>query len=263
MADSDLGTRVHSQVDGTDGRVQSKVVGADSATLGAAAAFQQKVDSDGNAHAQAQGNDPAGTDRALRLSEQGAITPDGVYDASNNTDPGNVGLVAMSQSGSPADSQQTLRLTAISAVAGAVRALDIALRDEAGLPFTADNPLPVTLAESEGTEVHDYDNATALASLASANHDRTVGIGLTEYVHKVICGASGDAKYELQIEDAVTPATFATVAVKYSSNSKDCDIILSKAVKVVSGATSRKIRVVKTNLDDKVQDVHSTIVGIA
>ncbi len=266
MADSDLGTRVHSQVDGTDGRVQSKVVGADSATLGVGAAFQQRVDADGNAHVEIHG-DQSGTtnDVKLRLTELGAINPDGVYHVADNTDPGNIGLVAMARNVTPADAQQTERLTSVPNSDGSVRSLDISLHDEDGEPYTITNPIPVAISESEGTEVHDYDDSGGdVASGGVDNHDYAVGPDTTFYLHKVLCDASGDAKWELQIGDGATPTEgFVTKAVKFTSNAKGQDIELLKAIEVTSGAgVTRTVRVIRTNRDNKPQPVYSTIIGI-
>lgn len=264
MADSDLGVRVHSQVDGTDGRVQIKDVGhGSSAALGAAAQNQVIVDAQGNKHIEVHGDDPAGTDRVIRLSENGAAKIEGAYDAATNTKPSSVGVIALARNVAPADSQQTLRITGIASGTGLRRALDTALLDESGEPFTMTNPLPVVLAESEGAEVHDYSMAANIASLAESNHNYSVAIGTTFVLSQVVTDASGDARYELLIGDGATPTeAFVTKAVRYTSNSKGGDLSLSKGIAVTAGATARTVRVKRKNLDNKVQDIHTTIVGV-
>ena len=161
MADVDIhsGLPIRSEVDSADERVQSKIVGAASATLGAAAGYQLQVDSDGNAHAEVHGHKAGGTtDVVLKLSGNGDVTPDGFYDVTNNADPANTGLVGLVRNNTPADSQQTLRITAkanTDGTAGEVRSLDMALHDGAGNLFSLSNPLPVDTSASGGTPVAD------------------------------------------------------------------------------------------------------------
>src|SRR5690606_13158800 len=107
-ADYNSGLPIRSEADGADDRVQTKIVDAQNPDT-----QQMKVDTDGNAHAEMHGNDPAGIDRVQRLSELGAVTPDGLYDASDNTKPGNIGLIANTRDVTPSDSTQTERLTSI------------------------------------------------------------------------------------------------------------------------------------------------------
>jgi len=116
------------------------------------------VDTDGNLHIEVHGDNPSGIDEVLRLSELGAVILDGVYDASNNTDPGNVGLVGMSRSASPADSQQNLRLTAATDGSGDTRALDVSLHDEGGEPYSSTNN-SLDIAQGKGNLV-DPGNST-------------------------------------------------------------------------------------------------------
>lgn len=273
--ESDLGTRVHSQVDGTDGRVQIKLVGDASAVLGAPAVNQQMVDPDGNAHVEIHGHKPGGSvDVVMELSEAGAVVPDGMYDASNNTDPGNIGLVGMLRNAvsGNTDSDQVLRITgkvgtiptghATEPQTDNTRSLDVSLHDEAGNAYSRRNPLPVSMEESEGTEVHDQNTAAALAALADSTRDYLVLANTTFIVHQVVCDAAGDARYELQIGDGAPVELFTRKAVTYSSNAKRGDIDFSKGLPVVAGGTARTVRLIRKNLDNKPQDVHTTLVGV-
>jgi hypothetical protein len=256
-------------MDGTDGRVQIKLVGAASATVGATAAFQQHVDSDGNAHIESHGNKPGGTtDVALRLSELGATNADGLYSLADNTIPSSTGLVGLIRSDVPSVTQQTLRLTAkantdgVGAAIGATRSLDVSLHDQNGNSYTLTNPLPVSVEESAGVEVHDQNTAAALAAAASDNHNYTVVAGTTFIINQVVCDAAGDARYDLQIGNGAVVEVFTRKAVHYSSNSKGGDITFSKGLPVVAGATNRTVRVIRKNMDNKPEDIHTTIVGV-
>jgi len=271
--DSDLGTRVHSKNDGIDGHVRIKIVG-DPAGVGTTATDHVAVDADKNAHVEAHGNDPTGTDRVLRTSELGSASVDGMYHAVNNTDPSQTGLVGMVRNAANGnlDSDQNLRITAkVGTVASGdptkpqtdnTRSLDVALHDEAGNAYTRANPLPVSMEESEGAEVHDQNTAAALAAEASGNHDYSVLAGTSFVLHQVICDAIGDARYELQIGDGAVVEAFTKKAVRYTSNSKGGDINLAKGLTVTAVATPRTVRVIRKNKDNKIQDVHTTIVGV-
>lgn len=259
MADIDSAIPVRSVADGTDERVQVKIVDATSPD-----SQQMVVDSDGNSHVESHGNNPSGGDEVLRLSELGAIIPDGVYDASNNTDPGNIGLVALVRDASPADSQQTLRITATADGSGDTRALDMSLHDEAGEPYSSTNPLPVTIEASEGAEVHDPDTASAVAKDASANHDYSIADTDVFRLFRVSASASGLAKFELQQGDGAASEVFTTIETKFNSTANPCVEFEYQGVPLESTGTANTttVRVVKTNLDNQAQDLYSTIKGV-
>lgn len=143
--------------------------------------------------------------------------------------------------------------------------LPIRLFDEDNLPYTANNPVPVTLEESEGDEIHDYNEAVDVAkrvgvSVTSANHDYTVSVGKDFLLEKVLYAGSGRMKCELQIETGVGAGTFNTKAVAFSSTAKLSDeISLLRSIKVAAGV---KVRVVVSNLDNDDQSLYSTIIGV-
>ena len=97
MADYNSGLPIRSEADGADERVQVKVVDSTNPDT-----QQMTVDTDGNLHAEAHGNDPSGVDRVLRTSEEGHANVSGLYDVAQNTDPANIGLIAHSRSATPA-----------------------------------------------------------------------------------------------------------------------------------------------------------------
>lgn len=233
-------------------RLQVKIVDATDPTI------QAIVDADGNVHVGTYGNNPAGANIATRLSELGATVVDGVYDVTNNSDPANVGLVAMVRNATPNDTQQTMRLTAIANGATTVRALDVALRDENGEPFTPTNPLPVTFVDAEGLEINSYLTSAAVAGGASVNHDYLT-VAAFKFT-QVNATGSGRAKIEVQIETGAATNVFTTVAVQFNSTAQpNMAITFNEAVAVISGA---RVRVIRTNREIlSAQDLYSTISG--
>lgn len=251
MADYNSSLPVRSEADGTDERLHVKIVD------GTTPAQRAIVDTDGNVHVEMHGNDPAGTDRPVRTSELGALTPDGVYNAADNTKPGNTGLIASTRDAAPSDTTQTERLTSITDSGGTVKALDISLHDEDGEAYSASNPLPVTISESEGTEVNDYNTAAAVAAAASSNHDYTPAGDFT--FTQFSAAASGKCKIQVQVETAVASNTFTTKFVMFNSTAMpNMDKTLREPISVAAGV---RVRIVRTNLDNQPQDLYSTITG--
>lgn len=251
MADYDSALPVRSQADGTDERVHVKIRDSANPALGA------QVDSDSNLHVEMHGNDPAGTDRVVRTSEQGALTPDGVYDVANNTKPGNTGLIASSRNATPGDTTQTERLTSVTN--GTKKLLDVSIHDENGAVFSASNPLPVTSVDSEGTEVNNYQTNAAVAAGASSNHDYTVTALTTLKLSQIHASASGKAKIEVQVETGVATGTFTTRFVQFNSTAEPNMVVdVKEHITVAAGV---RVRVIRTNKDNQAQDLYSTICG--
>lgn len=255
MPDFNSSLPVRSEADGVDARVQVKVVDATNPGT-----QQMIVDTDSNAHVESHGNDPAGVDRVLRLSELGALTPDGVYDVADNTKPGNVGMIAHTRAATPGDAEQNIRVTGInSSVDADVWAQDVAIRDEQGNPFTPANPFPVTVVDSEGSEVNNYNTAAALAAAGSSNHDYTVTAATTLKLSQVWASASAKLKIQVQVETGVASGVFNTVFVGFNSTATpNIEVPIKENISVAAGV---KVRVIRTNLDNQPQDVYSTISG--
>lgn len=247
------GLPIRTEADGTDERLHAKIVD------GTVPSRRMTVDTDGNAHVEMHGNDPAATDRVLRLSEIGALTPDGVYDVANNTKPGNVGLIASARNATPGDATQTQRLTSVTN--GDKRLLDISLHDEAGAAFSETNPLPTYNVGSEGDEVNDY-QTTAAASFgagATADHDYTVTALKTLKISQLKASGSGKIRADLQVETAPASGVYTTMFTFFNSTanpniSEDIKEFLAQ----VAGA---KVRVHLENLDNQAQNVFSTLCG--
>lgn len=146
-----------------------------------------------------------------------------------------------------------------SSAAGATRPLDVALRDAAGSLYSASNPLPVAVSvDSVGTEINNYNTASAVAAGGTSNHDYTTvsAFRLTQ----VEASASGKMKVEIQIETAAGSGTFNTVFVQFNSTANtNTSIKLASPISVTSGA---RVRVIRTNLELLLaQNLYSTISG--
>jgi hypothetical protein len=205
------------------------------------------------------GYNGADWERIKSFSGRALTTTDGVYDAAINTDPSNVGLVGMVRNAVPADSQQTRRITAVQDASGDTRALDVALHDELGEPYSSANPLPVASVDVEaGTKIHDYDPAVGIAALGGTdNHDYTVTVGKTLKFKQVIASASDKMKVEVQIGPSGGP--FITKAVLFSTATNTIiDETFADPIDVASGNV---VRLIRTNRDNLAQDLYSTIVG--
>jgi hypothetical protein len=252
MSDYNSGLPVRSESDGVDEKVIVKIVdGAPGGTN------QVQVDSDKNAHVEIHANDPAGVDRVVRSSELGALTPDGVYHATNNSKPGNSGLIASVRDAAPSDTTQTQRVTAVTN--GTKRLLDVALHDENGAVFSASNPLPVTSVDSEGVEVNNYLKSVAVAAAGASNHDYTVTAATTFKLSQIWAAASGKMKIEVQVETAVASAVFVSRFVGFNSTANpNIRLPINENIEVAAGV---KVRVIRTNLDKQPQDLYSTISG--
>lgn len=253
MADYDSGLPIRTEADGTDERVHVKIVDGTSPAVN-----QMTVDSDKNAHVEVHGNNPAGGDETLRLSEIGALTPDGVYDGTNNTKPGNVGIIASQRNATPGDSTQTQRLTSVTN--GTKRLLDISMHDENGDAYSATNPLPVTSVDSEGDEINNFlASPVDVAVNASENHDYTVSALKTLKLSQVWASASGKMKIEVQIETGVATGSFVTRFVGFNSTaSPNIEIPIRENIAVAAGV---RVRVIRTNRDNQPMALYSTISG--
>jgi len=252
MSDYNSGLPVRTQADGTDERLHVKIVD------GTTPAQRAIVDTDGNVHIESHGNNPAGTDTVLKLSEDGSANLNGRYNATTNSIPSSTGLIGHVRGATPGLADLTNPLTSITN--GTVHALDISLYDEAGAPFTDLNPLPVYMAADPGTEVNSYDTQAALAAGASDNHDLAVAGGITFELSQVWAAASG--KMKVVVQTTLDGSAFTTVAVGFNSTANpNINIHLAKPVSLVGSATSA-VRVIRTNLDNQAQDVYSTINGV-
>lgn len=251
MSDAKLGVSVRTESD-VDEKLQSKIVDSTTPTQG------MVVDTDGNAHVELHGNNPAGADTVVKLSESGEPVIDGVYDATNNSDPSTSALVAHTRAATPAATDQVQRVTAVTS--STVHALDVSLHDQNGAPYTTSNPIPATVG-LPGVAICDFNASSATAVDATVNHDYTVGAGVTFYLQKVGGSGSGRGKFLVSVETAALSGVFTTKAVVFGSGSSgtpNAEVWLAQPIAVATGV---RVRVAKTNTDHSAQDLYSSIEG--
>jgi len=257
MSDKHLALPVRTEADGTDQRMHVKIVDF----AAPAGANNQTEVSEKLLHIRAFGQDPSSTKVQLKLSELGYANTDGIYDGTNNTLPSTNGLIAHVRNASPAATQQTERITSIENGDGDVRALDVAIRDEAGEPFGPDNPLPVEFRDTSGDEIFNYHYKENLAAAAVENHDYTVtALKFLEFYGAYVAG-SGKLRADLQVETAPSSGTFTTICVQFNSVANP-NIFFDFQKVGMDVAAGVKIRLAILNRDNQAQDTYSTIIGV-
>lgn len=255
MADYDSSLPIRTEADGTDERVHVKIVDGTNPSVN-----QATVDSDKNVHVELHGDDEGGIDRVVELSESGNIALDGEYNATTNSNPSATALMAHDRQGASTDrTHQDKRVTAVLGEGDSI-CLDVSLHDEAGQYYDADNPLPVTLEESEGDEINDYQTSAAVAKGVTVNHDYTVSGGKTLVGDQVWVTGSGKLKVEVQVETGVGTGTYDTIFVAFNSTANpNVEIPTLKRLKVAAGVN---VRIAIENRDNQPQDVYSTLTAI-
>ena len=129
------------------------------------------------------------------------------------------------------------------------------LRDENGDAFgTEVNPVYVVETTDPSPIIIDYDGTTATASDGSDSH--TFAPTNDTRINKILCSASGYAKYEIRY--GASPTLNSLVVFTEPSSRTFC-LELPNPI-VLTGGTDSLI-IVKTNLDNKPQDLYSTVVG--
>lgn len=149
--------------------------------------------------------------------------------------------------GNGATGAQTQRVAANLAVAGA--------------DVSATNPIPVSFSAAPiGTPKNDFNTASAIAAGATSNHDYAITASKTFQGKKIWASASGLMKIEVQVSP--DGSTFSTLWVGFNSTADaNISIDMDQTVFLESG-TGAKIRIIRTNMDKKAQDVYSTISGV-
>lgn len=134
------------------------------------------------------------------------------------------------------------------------------LNDASGNPFTAINPLPVTVTlDNAGNEINDHKQASAVAANATDNHDYTVTAATTLILTQIEASASGKAKMVVSVETGVATNVFTQKFVQFNSTAEtNMSIKLASPLKVLAGV---RVRVAITNRDNQAQDLYSTISG--
>jgi hypothetical protein len=256
MADYDSGLPIRSEADGTDERLHSKIVDfSDPGGTDKQVQVSEKL-----LHNRNFGQDPAGVKRAEKLSETGETAVDGTYHATDNTNPANIGIVVQERNATSSDVRQTMKPTATRGSVDTTKvAIDIALNDESGNAFTKNNPLPVSIEESEGDEVCDRKTSSSVAVDTTVNHDYTVTALKTLIIDGAWFSASGKVKAVLSVETGVGTGVFTPKFDAFNSTSTpNQDIPIRKRLKVAAGV---RVRIAITNRDNQPQDVYSTLTG--
>ena len=253
MSDPRNALPIRSKDDGLDERVLVKMQdGDDPSGVGKTVEVSEK-----KAHVRIHGKDSDSSDQEALLSQEGHIQSNGDYDASTNKRPSSQGLIVSDRDASPSETTMNKRPTAVAGEADTI-CLDIALHDGAGQRYDEDNPLAVYQAESPADEVDEYDEGVDIATDATSNHDYTVTALKTMKSIEAVGAASGEAKFELQIETAVAAGTYTTVCTRFNSvASPNVEMKYKKGV-----AAGIKVRVAKTNLDNQSQSLYSEIKGL-
>lgn len=130
------------------------------------------------------------------------------------------------------------------------------LRDDSGAAFGIEsNPIFVVSTDNPNAEVHDYDKAVAVAADGNASH--TYSPVNNVKIKSLHLSASGLAKFEVKFG---TTASEVETYVYFNSVSKLSDDFHFPAPISLAGGTDSMV-IVKTNLENKAQDLYSTING--
>ncbi len=122
------------------------------------------------------------------------------------------------------------------------------------------NPVPVSIEESGGDEICDYQTSAAVAKDASVQHDYAVSGSKTWIGKQWQVSGSGFLKAELQLETAAASGTYNTKMTAFNSTSSPNIVFDLKSIaKQVTGAN---VRIEITNLDNQAQDVYSNTLGV-
>lgn len=200
------------------------------------------------------------------IDSQLPVRGDGDYDAALNECPNSTGLIGHDRAGTgatPDETAQNKRITAVIYDDGSsetIVALDVAIRDENGIPYSASNPLPTSIEESEGDEIHEHDESGAVAKAGVDNHDYVVSVGKKLLISSWKISGSGYMRGTLQIEDGVGVGTFTDADVLLNSvanpNAREDykrDLVVAAGVIV---------RIERVNLDKQSQGMYSLLKGL-
>jgi hypothetical protein len=260
QSDIESGLPIRSVADGADERVHVKLVDfADPSGVDKQVQVSEK-----KVHVRAFAKDSDGADKELLLSQEGHVQSNGDYDASLNKRPSSQGFIAHDRAATaavPTEASQNKRPTAVAYDDGAstVIALDVAIRDENGVPYSKSNPMPVAVEESEGTEVHNvFESASAISKNGTDEHVYTA---IAEFeLDQWGISASGYMKGELLLETGVATGTFVSKGIMFNSTAMpNADLSIKRAIKVAAGV---RIKIKRTQLDNQSQTMYSFMNGL-
>lgn len=223
--------------------------------------------SEKKAHIRVFAKDSDGNDKQVLLSQEGHVQSNGDYDASLNKRPSSQGLIAHDRKNTaelPAEADQNKRPTAVvydNGVDETIVALDVAIRDEDGIPYSKTNPLPVSIEESEGDEIHShFESAGAVAKNNTDTHEYTVS-ALKEFeLEQWSISASGLMKGTLKIETGVGTGIFVDKDVLFNSTANpNATKSFARPIKIAAGV---KVQIVRLQADNQVQGMYSSLNGL-
>lgn len=211
--------------------------------------------------------DSDGADQEVLLSQEGFTQSNGDYDAALNKRPSSQGLILHDRKDTaevPAEADQNKRVTAVAydnGVDETIIAMDVAIRDENGVPYSKTNPVPVSIEESEGDEIHSFfESAGAIVKNNVDTHEYTV-TALKEFeLEQWSISASGLMKGTLQVETAPASGIFVIKDILFNSTANpNASKEFKRPIKVAAGV---KVQIIRLNGDNQAQGMNSTINGL-
>lgn len=259
--DIDSGLPVRSYQDGDDERVLVKIQdGQDPGGVDKTAEVSER-----KVHVRNHSKDSDGNDQEQLLSQEGHTQSNGDYDATLNKRPSSQGTILHDRKGTgetAGEADQNFRPTGVSYDDGStvVNSADVALHDESGVPYSKDNPLPVSIEESEGDEIMIESESALLVKNASEDIEYTVTAGKEFELEQWGIAASGHMKAELYVETAASSGTFVRKGTLWNSTANPNEnLMLKRAIKVVAGAI---VRITVYNLENQSQSMTCFINGL-
>ena len=203
-------------------------------------------------------NDPEGAGSQIAVfQERAGVSARGDYHATENTEPNSSAVVAHTRDAAVDKTHSVERVTSVGGDDDK-KALDVAISDSQGNRIDEDNPMAVYMAESPADEVDDYQEDADVASDGSVNHDYVVSATKSLKSIEAPVRSSGSARFTLEVETAAASGVFNAVDTVFTSVADQSDV-LSYKKKVATGVT---VRVVKTNFENKANDLYSRITGL-
>lgn len=259
--DIDSQLPVRSVADGTDERVLVKIQDAtDPGGVDKGVEVSEK-----KAHVRNFSKDSDGNDQEVLLSQEGHNLTNGDYDAVSNKRPSSNGSILHDRKNTaelPGEADQNKRPTAVAydnGVDETVICADVAIRDEDGVPYSKDNPMPVSIEESEGEEILLHLESAAKITKNNSDEQEYTAVGEFELEQWGI-SASGYMKGELFLEDGVGAGTFTSKGVIFNSTAQpNAQLLYKRALKVAAGV---KIKIERTALDNQSLALYSFMNGL-
>jgi len=219
-------------------------------------------------HVRSFGADEAGTKVQLQLSQDGRPNSNGEYDVATNTNPSSNSDIGHSRVvAEPTEVDQNKRITAIEYDDGVktIVAKDISLHDENGVPYSANNPLPITLEATESDTVHEFAEKVDIAADGNTTHTYSVVDGKTLVLSEIMSRASGRIKAEVELGDGGAVEVFTKRFVGFASEvqSESADYYPAVPHEVVGTVNGTTVKVTLHNRDDDdAQSIYCTIIGV-